>query len=123
MCMWINNFIVILSNIFVVLVVVDFLIIEAENAYLLKKRIIPLIFETDFTDHMAGWLGFIVRPRLYFRFDTDDLMEANFADLLGALGDSGRRVTASMTICFNVKVFSLVSLSWCLEYLLCARNR
>ncbi|XP_072043017.1 uncharacterized protein [Amphiura filiformis] len=67
---------------------------EAVNAYHLKKRIIPLIFESTFKLGDTDWLSFIVRPRLYFRFDTDELLEENFPDLLRALGDSGRDISA-----------------------------
>ena len=66
----------------------SFCILEAENAFHLKKRIIPLIME-KYEAH--GWLGALVRTTLYFRFDTDEMLEKNFPDLVRALGDSGRK--------------------------------
>ena len=65
-----------------------FCIPEAENAFHLKKRIVPLIME-EYKAH--GWLGALVRTTLYFRFDTDEMLEKNFPDLVRALGDSGRK--------------------------------
>ncbi|XP_072050401.1 uncharacterized protein [Amphiura filiformis] len=53
---------------------------EAEYAYTTKKPIIPL--KIDGTFKPSSWLGPIIGAKMYYRVDTDEMLDGNWAGLL-----------------------------------------
>jgi hypothetical protein len=68
-----------------------FFISEAEYAFQLRKKVIPLKMERGYTPD--GWLGFIVGAKLFFEFSPkypfEDKMKALLKEIDGVLGGSG----------------------------------
>ncbi|XP_055957324.1 uncharacterized protein LOC130010374 isoform X3 [Patella vulgata] len=56
---------------------------EAEYAFTKKRRIIPILMETDYEPD--GWLGIIRGSKLWYDFSDDQLMNANMGRLLKAV--------------------------------------
>ncbi|XP_072022260.1 uncharacterized protein [Amphiura filiformis] len=66
---------------------------EAEYAYKLKKKVIPLLVQQDYTPD--GWLGALQGMQLYYKFLSEDLTQTDLASLLTALEeltDACRRI-------------------------------
>jgi hypothetical protein len=66
-------------------------IAEAEYAFQLRKRVIPLKMERGYIPD--GWLGFIVGAKLFYEFSPkypfEDKMKALLREVDGVLGGSG----------------------------------
>ncbi|XP_072051589.1 uncharacterized protein [Amphiura filiformis] len=60
---------------------------EARYAYKLNKRVIPLLFQKDYSPD--GWLGFLQGMDLYYAFDSDDQINTNMGKLLKVIAGDG----------------------------------
>lgn len=61
---------------------------EAEYAYQLRKKIIPLMVEPRFQP--SGWLGVIVGTKLWMDFRKVQNLEAGTSHLIRELGKAGK---------------------------------
>lgn len=59
---------------------------EAEYAYQLRKKIIPLMMERRFQPR--GWLGIIMGTKLWMDFREDGNLEAGTSQLIKELGQT-----------------------------------
>ena len=60
---------------------------EAEYAFQLKKPIIPLMMENNYT--ADGWLGFIVGSKLWIDFRQDNKLDVSLDNLIGEIQRQG----------------------------------
>ena len=61
-------------------VFVYYVLTEAEYAFALKKKMIPLRMDEEYTPD--GWLGILVRSKLYYTFYAVDQVDSNMKGLL-----------------------------------------
>ncbi|XP_064644563.1 uncharacterized protein LOC135498267 [Lineus longissimus] len=61
---------------------------EAEYTYRLRRSIVPLILQKDYTPD--GWLGMMVGTKLYFDFSDENNFDFAVDGLIRELGDRGR---------------------------------
>ncbi|KAI0242493.1 hypothetical protein LSAT2_013259 [Lamellibrachia satsuma] len=75
---------------------------EAQYAHTLRRTIIPLIVEPHYEPD--GWLGMLVRPRLYFNFAKVEQFDSQMLDLLREID---RRLKVSQKKYFGSKAVGL----------------
>ena len=73
----------------------DFPITEAEYAYKLRKKVIPLLVEEGYNPD--GWLGALQGMKLYYKFISDDLTKTDMEQLLIALSEATQNVSRTQT--------------------------
>ncbi|XP_072050787.1 uncharacterized protein [Amphiura filiformis] len=62
---------------------------EAEYAYKLQKKVIPLLVQEDYKPD--GWLGILQGMKLYYKFFSDDLTQTEMPLLLTALEELAQK--------------------------------
>ncbi|XP_030842406.1 uncharacterized protein LOC105439385 [Strongylocentrotus purpuratus] len=75
---------------------------EATYAYTLKKDIIPLMLQDQFTPE--DWLGALMGMKKYYPMFSDDLMRQCLPDLVSELSDRGKREKLDLTLPLLYKV-------------------
>ncbi len=58
---------------------------EAEYAYKLQKKVVPLLVEEGYNPD--GWLGALQGMKLYYKFFSEDLSQTDMTALLGVLDE------------------------------------
>jgi len=62
--------------------------LEAEYTVKLRKEIIPLMLEANYSPD--GWLGILLGSKLYYAFNDDHTFETKFIELAKGLGNKGK---------------------------------
>lgn len=81
---------------------------EATYAYTLKKDIIPLMLQDQFTPE--DWLGALVGMKKYYPMFSDDLMRQCLPDLVSELSNRGKREKLDLVVPLDDEVTGKPSL-------------